>query len=1105
MPQTNNNLHFTIEQFQILLDLYKSSFSKFDSLNDLYEKLTRAIAIGLKVSRASIWFFEGEKLVCEKLYSNESYHQQFELHQKDHPNYFTSIRKGLALLVNEAQQDSKTIELKDKYLIPLGIKSLLDVPIRQNGELIGIFCCEEIETTREWNQGDVSFAMAITDLLNLFVEEQRKLDLENSLFENQDRFKFISENISDGIYIVENGKLVFTSKKYLEIIGLTFNDIQQLKNADMFHLVHPDDLEMVKSIILDAVKNKLQSVKYSFRCEKRGTGYIWREDVMNLHYDFTGNPYRAVVVARDITLEKQKEIIDKRNKELASIQNKLLLDLYSSQVDRTFTEKIQLVTNVAVEGLFIDRASYWEVKDNKLLCKDLYDKSTQIHSDTLELNVRKIPKYIHAINTKTALIADDVYTNKHTEELIDNYLKPLGITDMLDIPVRVNAKVYGVLCCEHRDDPRVWSENDISFARALADYLSLAIEQEKRMIAEIESKENQQKLEFISQNTSDGIVIFENRIITYVSPAFAKLSGYSIDFIKSITGENALQFLHPDDYDRIFSLIYSNLENKVTNFNYEYRFLCADNNYYWREDSISVIYKSNENEYSKYILITRDIQKRKEAELELKEKEQRLRLIFENSTDGFLVIENHEVKYISPSYRNMLGFEESEIVNFPTEKIFEIIHPEDSQKFRDFIFENLKNQNTNFSAEFRIKSKDGKYHWREDLANVIYGEDGKYLTYIVTSRNIEERKAMQEELVESDKQLKLIMDNTSDGVVVLENGKLTYVSPAYLKFLGIKNNDYTQMSIDDIFDKMHPEDVESVKKTIFEGLSSQKREMKYEHRYRGGDGQYHWREDSANVIYDENGHYTKYIVITRDISSRKESEKEKNRLYQITQKQNEKLINFTHIVSHDIRSHTSNIAMILELYEEAISENEKEEYFTMLKQSATKLSDTIFFLNETVAVQSGLKSEKTVINIKTDIEKIILGLNAIILTNKVEININIEPSLQIETVQSYFESMVFNLLTNAIKYRSPDRYPIIEIRATRKREEIEISITDNGIGIDLEKNKNKIFGMYKTFAGNPDAVGLGLFMVKNHIEALGGRVVVESQINVGTTFKLYFV
>lgn len=1099
-------MHFSIQQFEILSSLYQTSHAKFESFLVLQQQITKSIAEGLEVSRVSIWELEENILHCVTLYdwTSKAFISQSDLQKKEYPSYFQILEKELAVVVNDVESNAITTDLLQSYLLPLGIKSLLDIPVRENGKLIGVVCCEST-IARNWTDTEILFARSITDILRLFTVEYQRQITEQSLLENQEKFQFISENISDGIYIIENDALVFASKIYLEMIGMSEEEKHNLHLQDMFYLTHPEDKDKIKSIIYGAAAQKLPSIKYQFRCRNKNDDYLWREDIMNIHYDASGNAFRAVIIARDITLEKTLELENENRQKTVALQNKLLIDFYASHFHSTFQEKVAQIAQLAIQGLQIERVSYWEMEKDAMHCKYMLDCNDKHPNINAALDQKDIPKYIAALNNQIAIIADDVYHNDSTSELLENYLKPNGITDTLDVPVRVNGKFYGVLCCEHRDAPRTWKENDVSFARTLADYLSIAIEQDKRMQAELELSENQKKVEFISENTSDGIIIIENAKITYVSSTFSKLSGYSLDLLQNLSLEAMFSYIHPEDVEQMKAFIYQNLEQKNTKFNYEYRFLATDHNYYWREDSVSVIYKENSDEYSKYIIISRDIQQRKEAELKLIESEQQLRLIFENSTDGFVVIEKQMLRYISPSYRMFLGFDNAELEHFTTNDIFALIHPEDRVKVMQEVATNIANKVSTFTTEFRIKSKDGNYHWREDLANIIYNDEGSYSKYIINSRNIQERKEIEAQLIENEQQLRLITENTSDGVAVIEDGKLTYVSPSYSKLLGYDKNDYKQFSLQDIFKSIHPEDVSKTKQAVYDGLAKKRTEIKYEHRFKGQDGNYHWREDSANVIYGEDGHYTKYIVVTRDISARKEAEKEKNRLHKITEKQNEKLINFTHIVSHDIRSHTSNLSMILDLYEEAENSQEQHEYFNMLKQSTNKLSDTIFYLNETVAIQSGSKNEKTVLHLKKEIEKALVGINAIIKTNNADVTIEVEESIEIIATQSYLESIIFNLLTNAIKYKSPDRIPTIAIVAYRKEEEVILEITDNGIGIDLEKNKDKIFGMYKTFHGNPDAVGLGLFMVKNHMESMGGRIEVTSELGIGTTFKLYFI
>jgi len=118
--------------------------------------------------------------------------------------------------------------------------------------------------------------------------------------------------------------------------------------------------------------------------------------------------------------------------------------------------------------------------------------------------------------------------------------------------------------------------------------------------------------------------------------------------------------------------------------------------------------------------------------------------------------------------------------------------------------------------------------------------------------------------------------------------------------------------------------------------------------------------------------------------------------------------------------------------------------------------------------------------------------------------VEIPDDLSVRVIPAYLDSILLNLLSNAIKYQSPFVKSSLRISATQTDEYTILSFADNGIGIDLERNRNKIFGMYETFHDNEDARGFGLYITKNQIEAMGGKIEVESNVNVGTTFHIYF-
>ena len=114
---------------------------------------------------------------------------------------------------------------------------------------------------------------------------------------------------------------------------------------------------------------------------------------------------------------------------------------------------------------------------------------------------------------------------------------------------------------------------------------------------------------------------------------------------------------------------------------------------------------------------------------------------------------------------------------------------------------------------------------------------------------------------------------------------------------------------------------------------------------------------------------------------------------------------------------------------------------------------------------------------------------------------------KIPTIQyhkTYLESIFLNLITNAIKYRSPERDPVIHLKTDIINDRIRLSFTDNGLGIDLGKHGHKLFGLNKTFHRHPDAKGVGLYLTKIQVETMGGHIYAESEVGKGTVFTIIF-
>lgn len=220
--------------------------------------------------------------------------------------------------------------------------------------------------------------------------------------------------------------------------------------------------------------------------------------------------------------------------------------------------------------------------------------------------------------------------------------------------------------------------------------------------------------------------------------------------------------------------------------------------------------------------------------------------------------------------------------------------------------------------------------------------------------------------------------------------------------------------------------------------------------------------------------------------------------------QNSQLNDFSSIISHNLRAPAANITMLIETYDENGNKEETSNVFEMLKKVSQNLNETLNHLLDILSLKSNKKIEIKELNFEEILNKTIDNLQGEILQKEAEIKVDFSEARTINYPKIYLESIFHNLVSNALKYASSNRKPIITISTYNINTTIYLSIKDNGLGIDLVKYGSKIFGMNKVFHEHPDAKGVGLFMTKMQVERFGGKINVKSEVNVGTTFTIIF-
>lgn len=221
-------------------------------------------------------------------------------------------------------------------------------------------------------------------------------------------------------------------------------------------------------------------------------------------------------------------------------------------------------------------------------------------------------------------------------------------------------------------------------------------------------------------------------------------------------------------------------------------------------------------------------------------------------------------------------------------------------------------------------------------------------------------------------------------------------------------------------------------------------------------------------------------------------------------KQNKKLESFTHMVSHNLRSHVSNLTSLLYFYKEEESKDEKDFLIDQLEKTVNNLGTTLNDLLEIIRIKEDAKKENERLLFEDTFSKTKEIFERKIAETKAEIITDFSKAPEIEYSPVYLKSIMQNLLSNALKYSSPERTPIIRFTTSIVNDSIQLEVRDNGLGIDLIKYGSQLFGLNKIFHSHPESKGVGLFITKAQIEGMGGEIQVHSEVNKGTEFKIIF-
>lgn len=575
----------------------------------------------------------------------------------------------------------------------------------------------------------------------------------------------------------------------------------------------------------------------------------------------------------------------------------------------------------------------------------------------------------------------------------------------------------------------------------------------------------------------------------------AKIYGYTTyDFL-----QNTLlwfEVIHPDDKilaEREFEVLEKGENSEAT-----YRIFHKLGHIRWIEVKALPIFKNKK--IVRIDGIVSDVTDRKNAEEKMLKAQQLSEIVLKTMPGMFYVFDSQgRYKYWNKQFSDITGYSDEEIKNLnPTEFI-------------------LESERSSLSAKIVNVFASGE----DELEGLLVTKDGRKIPFFFTGRrvvvddeiclaglgiDITERKKSEELLLKNEQMLSHILNSIPQSIFWKDReSKFMGCNSVFAKNLGLQNTVDVVGKTDYDFPCL-PEEAKKYQEDDKAVMDSKKPRIHYIESLRTASGDNLWIDTTKIPLEGKNNEVYGVLGIFDDITERmREQERQRQITEELVQK-NIGLREFSYIISHNLRAPISKIlgsASLIDIQQEADPLN--KELVDYIVKEVNNLDCVVKDLNSILAVQN---TDRKVFS-NTSFEEILKCASSDFANEINEINAKIISNFQqvslIDTVPAYLHSVLNNLISNAIKFRSNKRNLQINIWSELKDDSICLVVKDNGQGIDLERYGHKLFILYNRFhLQDSGGKGVGLSLVKTQIEALGGKIELESAPDQGCAFRIYF-
>lgn len=892
----------------------------------------------------------------------------------------------------------------------------------------------------------------------------RMLGVHNEItsFKNNEfRYKSLIDgtNVGTWEWNVQTGATVF-NERWADIVGYTLEELAPISIETWMKLAHPDDLEESGKRLNACFERKSEFYEFEARMKHKNGHWVWVYDRGKV-FEWTddGKPLWMYGTHQDITQRKNNEVK----------QNRL-------------SERLSIATNTSGIGIW-----EFDVINNILEWDDMMFQIYGVEKGSFPGTYDAWQSGLHP--------DDRIQAEKDLQMAISGEKE-------FDTEFRV-----------------IWPDQSIHFIKAKANVQRDVTGNALRIIgtnwditnqklAEAETNESDKRNRIFVEQAPHAIAMFDKNMC-YMAASQQWVKDYNLSG-KQLIGQSHYEIFPEigDDWKKIHRECLLAAINQVD----EAYFERADGTGQWITWDVRPWYISDKS-IGGLIMYTADITHIKQKDTDKRRIEEIL-----DTTNEVARIGTWEVDLVSDKILwSRITKEIHEVPQDYEPKLEGAINffkeGKSRSKIQQVVTEAI-DMGTPYDVEVELVTAKGNVIWARAIGQAEFHQ-GKCKRLYGVFQDIDKVKRTELELNKANEDLKTIFNSGYVSIIGTNTeGLITHFNAGAEALL--------QYSADEMINLKTPEVIHVKEEVMTRGQELTKllgkevsgfdvfvelaKERQYESRewtYVRKDGSTFPVQLIVTPIKNNMNEITGFLGVAADITERKKVENEIRLLLSITDEQNDRLKNFAHIVSHNLRSHSGGISGLIELLYMEFPDLVNNEIVKLLNNSVENLKQTVHDLTEIVKVNLTIQDTKQ-IQVSSVIDKNIKSLSS--QANRAKINIinEVNETIQIQGIPAYVDSIVLNMITNAIKYKAADKESFLRIYCEEEMEKLHVYFQDNGLGIDLKKHRDKLFGMYKTFHRHDDSRGVGLFITKNQLESMGGKIEIESEVNIGTTFKITF-